>query len=137
MKNLTTEEKNYILKNYQKKSAWEMCKILNRQHKTILRFCKKQNLETYSKFKKYTKYQLCNKELEILDLMAKGFSFAEIKNELGVELTTIKTHVSHIYEKLGLSYAEKTKGQSCHSTRAVLLYLKEIGELNKEWYIEI
>jgi len=44
---------------------------------------------------------LSERELEVLDLMAKGRSNKQIGRELWIGETTVKTHVSHILRKLG------------------------------------
>lgn len=43
---------------------------------------------------------LSDRELEVLGLMAKGYSNKEIGRELWIGETTVKTHVSHILRKL-------------------------------------
>lgn len=45
---------------------------------------------------------LTSRELEILRLMARGLSNAEISDQLIVSTTTIKTHVARVLNKLGL-----------------------------------
>ncbi len=44
--------------------------------------------------------RLSEREQEVLNLVAKGFSSPEIARMLGLSLHTIKTHVRHIYSKL-------------------------------------
>lgn len=46
---------------------------------------------------------LSSREMEVLELMAKGLSNKEIGRELWIGETTVKTHVSHIFRKLGQS----------------------------------
>lgn len=46
---------------------------------------------------------LSDREMEVLQLMAKGMSNKEIGRSLWIGETTVKTHVSHILRKLGQS----------------------------------
>lgn len=46
---------------------------------------------------------LSEREMDVLDLMAKGLSNKEIGRSLWIGETTVKTHVSHILRKLGQS----------------------------------
>jgi len=46
--------------------------------------------------------QLNNREYEVLQLLAKGHSNQEIADSLYLSLSTIKTHVSNLYAKMGV-----------------------------------
>ena len=46
---------------------------------------------------------LTDREREILNMIATGKSLPEIAKELYLGVTTVKTHVQHLYEKLGVS----------------------------------
>ena len=50
---------------------------------------------------------LTQKEREVLDRMLAGQSRKEIASEMHVSENTVKTHVKHIYEKLGVSGREE------------------------------
>jgi DNA-binding NarL/FixJ family response regulator len=46
--------------------------------------------------------ELTDRELEVLRLIARGFSNAEIGEQLFISDTTVKTHITHILQKLDL-----------------------------------
>jgi two-component system nitrate/nitrite response regulator NarL len=46
---------------------------------------------------------LTDREAEVLRLISEGKSVPEIARELFLGATTVKTHVQHLYEKLGVS----------------------------------
>lgn len=44
--------------------------------------------------------KLSKREQEVLTLLAKGFHYREIGDSLGISLSTVRTHLQRIYEKL-------------------------------------
>jgi DNA-binding NarL/FixJ family response regulator len=44
--------------------------------------------------------KLTNREREILDLLAKGYRYKEIADQLSISFETVRTHIHNIYEKL-------------------------------------
>lgn len=46
--------------------------------------------------------RLTPRETEVLQLVAKGFSFTEIADMLGMSIHTVTSHVKHIYSKLSV-----------------------------------
>ncbi len=53
--------------------------------------------------KALAKTEISTRELEVLQLMAKGLSNQEIANTLFVSVSTIKTHISNVFFKLEAS----------------------------------
>jgi len=47
--------------------------------------------------------ELTPREVEVLDLIGRGFANKRIARELGIAEKTVKTHVSHVLAKLGVS----------------------------------
>jgi DNA-binding NarL/FixJ family response regulator len=44
--------------------------------------------------------QLSARELEILRLLAKGHRYKEIADDLSINIGTVRTHISNVFEKL-------------------------------------
>ncbi|MCW2842915.1 MAG: chemotaxis protein CheY [Nocardioides sp.] len=49
------------------------------------------------------KARLTAREYDVLRLTAEGYSAPEVAEQLFVGVTTVKTHLQHVYEKLGVS----------------------------------
>ena len=47
------------------------------------------------------RYPLTPRELDIVRLVGKGLGNKEIAQELGVSVTTVRTHLNRVYDKLG------------------------------------
>lgn len=65
------------------------------------------------------KLGLSKRELEVLELLAQGFSNQEIADRLFVSLNTAKTHISNIYSKLNV----KRRTQAIQKARDMALIL--------------
>src|SRR5262249_26110414 len=65
---------------------------------------------------------LSERELEVLQLLARGASNQEIAQELVVVVDTVKRHVSHIFSKLGV----KNRVQAVKQARALGLLSEEL-----------
>lgn len=68
-------------------------------------------------------YSLKKRELEVLGLMAKGYSNIQIGNELFISQATVLTHITHLYQKLGI-YDYEGHGCTAYRVRAVLKFLE-------------
>ncbi len=81
-------------------------------------------LGTKSNRKENDKYDpeklgLSKREVEVLELLAQGFSNQEIADKLFVSLNTAKTHISNIYTKLNV----KRRTQAIQKAREIALIL--------------
>lgn len=70
--------------------------------------------------------QLTARELDVLTLIGQGRTNAEIGLELGISAVTVKTHVSHIFDKLGL-----------RDRAAAIVYAFDRGIVTPETTVEI
>lgn len=71
-------------------------------------------------------FELSPREQTVLELMAQGLSNKEITQKLRVQLTTVRTHIIHVYQKLGLI----GEAPSAVRVKAVLMYLNELNKGN-------
>ena len=68
-------------------------------------------------------YLLTNRELDVLSLMAKGYSNIQIGKELLISQATVLTHIRALYQKLDIS-EYTSHGGSAYRVRAVLKYFE-------------
>lgn len=47
--------------------------------------------------------QLTPKERQVVTLIARGYRYKEVSNELNISIKTLQTHMKHIFDKLGVA----------------------------------
>lgn len=72
-------------------------------------------------------YSLCDSELKVLRLMAKGYCNTEIATELVIAKSTLQTHINSIYQKLQIANFIRD-GFSALRVKAVLMYQEMVKE---------
>jgi two-component system, NarL family, response regulator DegU len=60
-------------------------------------------------------YGLSNREMEVLQLLSEGKTNKEIAKDLWISEQTVKTHVAHIFDKLGTSDRTETVARALRS----------------------
>ncbi|WP_317896738.1 response regulator transcription factor [Aurantibacillus circumpalustris] len=81
---------------------WLALKLVNPKKETVIieKTVYKDRQEFVLDIDQLDNLGLSKREMEVLDLMAKGLSNQEIAESLFVSLNTIKTHSSKVFEKL-------------------------------------
>ncbi|MEP0984225.1 LuxR C-terminal-related transcriptional regulator [Ekhidna sp.] len=77
------------------------------------KFFKKPSIDKYDA----DKLGLSKREIEVLELLANGYSNQEVADKLFVSLNTAKTHISNIYSKLNV----KRRTQAVQKARDLAL----------------
>lgn len=75
-------------------------------------------------------YKPTRREKEVLELISQGFSNSEITEKLLIQPSTLRTHLTNLYDKYNLSNTQSEK--SVIRTRLALRYLQETGRLEEE-----
>lgn len=69
--------------------------------------------------------ELTNRENEVLEQIAYGFTNKEISDSLSISESTVENHIHHIYSKLGIS----NRAQAVvHAIQAKIIFFSEIME---------
>lgn len=102
---LTDDDKEYILKNRNMFFISEIAETLNCNYAVIQQFLKRKNLTYKSKINNGN--ELTTREKEVLKLYSMGLTRKEISEKLCVSFTTIATHLSNIFNKLGVDDRQK------------------------------
>ncbi len=76
-------------------------------------------------------FGLSNRELEVAELIAEGYSNKEIACFLCIETSSVKQHIRNIYEKLQIPRKDKTCS-SVHRVLAALKLLEAFGRLKQK-----
>ena len=92
----------YLLKKTPKEKLLEALEELHNGGSPMTTNIARKVIEAFEKKDQLPKElnTLTAKEKQILDLLAKGFLYKEIANQLHSTRNTIKQHIHHIYEKL-------------------------------------
>lgn len=92
----------YLLKNTPKEKLLEALEELHNGGSPMTTNIARKVIEAFEKRDQppVELNTLTNKERQILNLLAKGFLYKEIANQLQSTRNTIKQHIHHIYEKL-------------------------------------
>lgn len=126
---LSYEEQKYIRENCKNKTIPEIAKDLSRQYETIRHYIKDNGL-TYRKARPKNLYGLSLKEEEVLKYIATGKSNKEIAEKMFIGITTVKTHLYNIYQKLNLG-SSGTRESSTLRVRAALYFLQKKASKNE------
>lgn len=90
-----------------------------------------RNIESVLNYEDFT-----SREKQIIELVSHGLSNKQIADDLGISITTVRTHLSTIYSKTYLDI-NPVKYNKIYRVKLILYYLKFKGVLNSEWNIDI
>jgi len=95
----------YLLKDAPREDLFKAIRSVYRGESLIQPVVASKLLDRFSQLSRRTPSgeELSARELEVLCLMAKGAANKEISAELNIAQSTVKTHITNIFQKLGVS----------------------------------
>jgi DNA-binding NarL/FixJ family response regulator len=95
----------YLLKDAPREELFKAIRAVYRGESLIQPVVASKLLDRFSELSKRTPSgdELSERELEVLCLMAKGSANKEISAELKIAQSTVKTHITNIFQKLGVN----------------------------------
>jgi len=95
----------YLLKDAPREDLFKAIRAVYRGESLIQPVVASKLLDRFSELSRRTpsSEELSGRELEILSLMAKGAANKEISAQLNIAQSTVKTHITNIFQKLGVN----------------------------------
>jgi DNA-binding NarL/FixJ family response regulator len=95
----------YLLKDAPREDLFKAIRSVYRGESLIQPVVASRLLDRFSQLSRRTPAgeELSGRELEVLCLMAKGAANKEISAELNIAQSTVKTHITNIFQKLGVN----------------------------------
>jgi len=95
----------YLLKDAPREELFKAIRSVHRGESLIQPVVASKLLDRFSQLSRRTPSgeELSGRELEVLCLMAKGAANKEISAELKIAQSTVKTHITSIFQKLGVN----------------------------------
>ncbi len=95
----------YLLKDAPREELFKAIRAVSRGESLIQPVVASKLLDRFTELSRRAPSgeQLSERELEILQLMAKGAANKEISAQLSISQSTVKTHISSIFQKLGVN----------------------------------
>jgi DNA-binding NarL/FixJ family response regulator len=109
---LSAGARGYLLKDMMRSELLQVIRTVRSGHRAIPPI-------VAARLAEFTpRVELTPRELEVLHLMAKGFSNPEIASVLGRTGSTMKVHASNIFEKLGVT--DRTEAVTVAMQRGII-----------------
>lgn len=113
---LETGASGYLLKHTSPAQTLEAINELHEGGSPMSSEIARRLVESMQKKRKPNKAteSLTCREIEILDLLAKGYLYKEIATELNISKETVKTHIHNIYDKLHVQNRTEALNKAFH-----------------------